>query len=717
MSEPKRTGLLELLRASQGCQFVIPVYQRNYTWSADDQVKQYLFDLENVLKNNYKNHFLGIIIYLEKSLDFSAREFSVIDGQQRLTTTFLIIYAVKRILAQKGDYEKVKQLEGQFLTNPYSVDSIKYKLKPLVSDDNVYRCIVEDRMDEIDDPNSNVLKNYKYISNRLNQWIDSGYDANQILMAMDKLYVVCVPISEDDNAQKIFESINATGAKLTGADLIRNFLLMDLKSDIQEKYYANYWKKIEDNVSQDSKMLEMFFRMFIAIKTYSLVPKNSVYREFMSWIQQSGLDIKSLFEELLEYSKIYKYLVNSSLDGIKAVLNSALTDFRKINSDLPMSAIMEFCRLYKSGEISEDTLGELIAAINAYLLRRSICDLNSQNISKLFPSVLKKVIEKCDGNYTNIVQILNQEMVGNNAVTSGSFMPTDKQMHESLHTASVYKRPALRIILDRMELANNPAPVDLSSLSVEHLMPQTPTDEWLSELQTDLETYQNNLHRIGNLTLATKPDNSKMGNATWDYKNEVLKDTAHLTMNMELLEIEHWDIQHIEDRSRDMIDRICELYPYPDVKIAEIDEDVIDENDALDIALKSINEQLLTVKKGSAYKSLDGKNGYIFAASKMYPQGNKEKYWFEYREKRFDQLNDCENLYLVLICRYKGVFTVKLPKTFLDEKKDRFNTSVDEDGNVLRYHIVVFMNSDKTVTMLFSHPDLEEMDISGYKSC
>ena len=714
MSEPKRTGLLELLRASQGCQFVIPVYQRNYTWSADDQVKQYLFDLENVLKSNYKNHFLGIIIYLEKSLDFSAREFSVIDGQQRLTTTFLIIYAVKRILAQKGDYEKVKQLEGQFLTNPYSADSIKYKLKPLVSDDNVYRCIVEDRMDEIDDPNSNVLKNYKYISNRLNQWIDNGYDANQILMAMDKLYVVCVPISEDDNAQKIFESINATGAKLTGADLIRNFLLMDLKSDIQEKYYANYWKKIEDNVSQDSKMLEMFFRMFIAIKTFSLVPKNSVYREFMSWVQQSGLDIKSLFEELLEYSKIYEYLFNSSLSGKKAKLNTALTDFRKINSDLPMSAIMEFCRLYKNDKISEDTLGEVIAAINAYLLRRSICDMNSQNISKLFPSVLKKVIEKCDGDYTNIVQILNQEMVGNNAVTSGSFMPTDKQMHEFLHTASVYKRPALRIILDRMELENNPAPVDLSALSVEHLMPQTPSDEWLSELQTDFETYQNNIHRIGNLTLATKPDNSKMGNATWDYKNEVLKDTAHLTLNMELLDIDHWDLQHIEDRSREMIDRICKLYPYPDVKITEVDEDVIDENDALDIALMSINEQLITVKRGSVYKSTDGKNGYIFAASKMYPQGDKEKYWFGYREKRFEQLNDCENLYLVLICRYKGVFTVKLPKTFLDEKKDRFNTSVDEDGNILHYHIVVFMNSDKSVTMLFSHPDLEEIDISSY---
>ena len=102
MSEPKRTGLLQLLGNSLGCQFVIPVYQRNYTWAAEREVKQYFDDLQSVLKGDYKNHFMGIIIYLEKAIDFSSREFSIIDGQQRLTTTFLIIYAIKRKLYIKN---------------------------------------------------------------------------------------------------------------------------------------------------------------------------------------------------------------------------------------------------------------------------------------------------------------------------------------------------------------------------------------------------------------------------------------------------------------------------------------------------------------------------------------------------------------------------------------------------------------------------------------
>ena len=148
------------------------------------------------------------------------------------------IYAVNGTVSYSNLFDLLKNIKDN--------DKIKYKLKPLVADDDVYRCIVEDRMDEITDKESNVLKNYQYISNRLNELLLQGYDANAILMALDKLYVVCVPISEEDNAQKIFESINATGVKLTSADLIRNYLLMDLQSDVQEKYYADYWKKLED---------------------------------------------------------------------------------------------------------------------------------------------------------------------------------------------------------------------------------------------------------------------------------------------------------------------------------------------------------------------------------------------------------------------------------------------------------------------------------------
>ena len=715
MSEPKRVGLMELLGTSAGSQFVIPVYQRNYTWTAEREVKQYLDDLRRVLKGEYKNHFMGILIYLEKSLDFSTRELSVIDGQQRLTTTFLTIYAIREIFKQNGEAERVQQLDGQYLTNPFHKDKIKYKLKPLVADDDVYRYIVEDHFDDIENKQSLIYKNYAAIKIYLDNLIADGYSANDILLALNKLYIVCVPISEEDNAQKIFESINATGVKLTAADLIRNFLLMNLDSDTQDNYYRDYWRKIEENISNDSKELEVFFRMYLAIKNYDLVAKSRVYRSFIELVENKSIKIDILFKELLDYAKIYNNINNAPVDSLDKYLRQPITDFRKIKSELPISNIMEFYKLFNTGEISAEVLGQLVQSINIYLLRRSICDMDSQNISRLFPTILQHVIEKCNGVYDNIVSVLNQEMVGNNANTSGSYMPTDIQMHDILLNANVYKRPALRIIFDRLELTDNPAPVDLSKLSVEHLMPQTPTEEWLEELDTTEEEYMTNLHRLGNLTLATKPDNSKMSNQLWDYKNEILKSTAHLKMNMELLSITKWTLKCIAERTESLIQRICQILPYPDVDLSTVaSADTVDGKTSLKATVKYMFPSATEIRKNNTYTTDDGEKGYILMSSKMYLDGDTEEYWFGYRQNRFETIEHCKEQFCVLICRSKNTLILNLPRTFLDDLKEKFNNSKDDSGIIKHYHIKIYKQANGKVTLLLSKPYLNKIDISNY---
>jgi len=457
--------------------------------------------------------------------------------------------------------------------------------------------------------------------------------------------------------------------------------------------------------------------MYLAVKTYTLVPKNDVYRSFVGWNEQQGLEIEELFKDLLEYAQIYYGVARKDIKELPSDVQVAITDFRKTASDIPMSIIMEFYRYYRDDKISSKILGDLIGAINAYMIRRSICDMNSQNISRLFPALIKKIEEKCKMGYESIVQILNQEMVGNNANTSGSYMPTDKQMQEALYNANVYKRPALRIILDRLELHDNPAPVDLSKLSIEHLMPQTPTEEWLEELNTDEEAYYENLHRLGNLTLAAVHDNSVMGNMGWAFKNEVLKGTGHLTLNMELSSINKWNLDEIEKRTINIIERICEVYPYPDVVIAkDVDDSVIDENTALEYAAKAAikDDNIEVVRKRRVFKTSDNKVGYVLMSSKMYPQGDKEKYWFGHREIKFNDIKDCEKQFVVLACRDKELITVKLPKEFIEANQERMNKSYNDDGTISHYHIVVFKNVDDSVTMLFSRPDLEEVNIEEY---
>lgn len=604
---PIRTGLLDFFRKSQGCQFVIPVYQRNYTWTAGKEVAQYLEDLKSVLKGEYSNHFLGILIYLDTPIDSFTREYSVIDGQQRLTTTFIILYAIKAILKDKGDSEAINNLDGQYLTNPYSNNKMKYKLKPLVADDEVYQKIIEEKFDEIKETDSNVYKNYLYVIAKLKGMIDEGYTANDVLMALNKLYVVCVPISEEDNAQKIFESINATGVKLTASDLIRNYILMDLKSEVQEQYYKDYWKKIEDYISSDSKKLELFFRMYLAARTHNLPTRSAIYRNFVSWVKESNISTEELLKDVVQYADAYYNIYRKDIRELDSSIRESIKEFRRILSDMPAPALMELYLLYKKKCISEQTFSRLVQMISCYLIRRALCNLDTSNITRMFPTFIRDVMDECNGNYDNIIDIAGKNLVTKN-VGNAMYMPTDTQMRETIANANMYNiRATLRIFFDKLELRNNPAPVDLTSLSVEHIMPQSKSKEWMKELRIDEETYNYNLHRLGNLTLAAKSDNSAMGDKLWEYKNKILKSTSHLKINEEVLKVNKWTIQEIEKRTNDLIEKMIELYPYPEVNenIIQREEIFLEYKDAIAVGYLSLEDGSVEVDSGSTLQKRD----------------------------------------------------------------------------------------------------------------
>ncbi|KGF11746.1 MAG: DUF262 domain-containing protein [Negativicoccus succinicivorans] len=611
---PVRSGLLDFLKNSNGCQFVIPVYQRNYTWTAKKEVKQYLDDLKSVLIGEYSNHFLGIIIYMDTPLDFATREFSVIDGQQRLTTTFLILYAIKAIMKEKEATDAINNLEGQFLTNPFaSNDRIKYKLKPLVADDDVYQFIVKDKVDQIENKESKIYKNYTYILDYIRD-LNKSHDYNQILLALNELYVVCIPLSSDDNAQKIFESINATGVKLTASDLIRNFLLMDLDSEKQEKYYRDYWMKLEKYLSDDARKLENFFRFYLASKNKILPNKNAVYKEFVNWYknQEHVLGREGIFKDVIKYARYYFEIYRKDINRLAKELRGSISEFRKILSDMPAPLLMFFYDLYDNDKITASQLSKLIYVVNNYLIRRALCGIDTSNITRLFAPVLKDVEEDCKGNYDNIVDILKKNLVFKN-INNGMYVPDDKQLHDMVVNSNMYKIPSpIRIFFDKLEHENNPAPVNLEELNIEHLMPQTPTKEWYEYLKVDEETYQRNVNRLGNLTLAAKVDNSKMQNKVWDYKNEILSSTSHLTINQSILDKEKWDIEEIDRRTNFLIEEINRIFPYP-----RANEDVL-----------RVEEIFITNNgiKASANFYIDSGDVEILEGSELYDFSNAENY-------------------------------------------------------------------------------------------
>lgn len=569
---PAKVGLLELLLTSSGVQFVIPAYQRNYTWTANREVKQLLDDIKAVLRSERSKHFIGIIIYLERSLDFSRRERSIIDGQQRLTTLFLSLYAVKELMLERGMEEEAKRLEMQYLINPFDETS-KYKLKPLVSDDMVYQQIVNRDFTNIEDKKSNVWLNFEYIKNEI-KTLTGRFSLNDVLLAMNCLYLVCVPISNDDYPQKIFESINATGAKLTASDLIRNFMLMPIESVKQDEYYNKYWKDLEKLISTDSKKLESYFRFFLIAKRQSTVKKSDVYRVFTEWFAatEKEIGVEGIFKEVIHYARCHYDVYSQPVSKLDTTLRKPIEEFRHILSDMPAPLLMEYMSLCKRTDtngnpfISTQQLADVITVLNSYLIRRALCDLDTSSISNYFPTLLKETLADCNGDYSNIVVIFKKDLVNRNKGNAME-MPDDKKLEERILNANMYNlRIWLNIFLCKLESENNPAPVDFSKLSIEHLMPQKPTQEWYETLQTDSETYEQNLHRLGNLTLAARPDNSKMSNNVWEYKTRILSSTSHLKLNEAILKKPHWTIEDIDERTRYLISCIARLYPYYEAK-------------------------------------------------------------------------------------------------------------------------------------------------------
>lgn len=570
LQPPIRTGLIDFLKKTTGGQFVIPVFQRNYTWRAKKEVQQYLNDLTNILEQKYDSHFLGIIIYLTKIIDgFGTSEFSVIDGQQRLTTTFLILYAIRDLLFETNNIEDMIKLEDYILTNKSSSEKYRYKLKPLVADDDVYRKIILKDFDDIKDSDSLILECYNHVKTYFKSLL-SKYTINQIMLSLDKLYIVGVPISRSDNAQKIFESINSTGAKLTASDLIRNFILMDLSSDDQDKYYVEYWKKIETNVSSDSKRLESFFRFFLSTKNYSLTNTSNIYRDFKVWFTDkldSGFSVEKIVDEILKYSKMYHKIYHKSINESSIIYKNALSEFRKNLSDMPAPLLLElfYMNEYPDDDFycSDDVLSEILTIINTYLLRRAICGLDTSDITRLFPLILRDLKTDIANGAKDLVDHFKRSLVNKNRGKS-AMMPDDDYLTNYLLTSNAYNnRLTIRIFFEKLENHGNSAPVEQSKLSIEHLLPQTPTEGWLKEVKiANFKDYEKYLNKIGNLTLASKKDNSKMQNNIFAYKQQILSSTGHLNINKEILAEETWTAEHIDKRTESLIKMFIELYPY-----------------------------------------------------------------------------------------------------------------------------------------------------------
>lgn len=574
MEVGKKKILNGFIGGNNSTQFAIPIYQRNYVWEKKN-VLQLLEDIEKMIPY-YDNddesifHFFGSIVYIDTLHKGSFSEWTIIDGQQRLTTIFLILQVLKQIY-----YEQEKIITKKYLLNDEDIintsdEMDRYRLKPLVSDDNVYKLISDNKLERLNDSeqNSNVLKAYNVIKKELEKW-KSKYAFEEIMGAIDKFKVVWIQLDKKEDPQQVFESINSTGVNLSAADLIRNFVLMNKDNATQTRIYNEYWSPIEfDYVG--TKNLKEFFRFYVSIKEKITIPEREVYEKFK--IQYEKLlaeqNEEKILSEILNYAKYYYYISRDASESNNQTLEEILKDYRNAKSNMPHIVIMETMNLYFNKQrIEESDLLNTIKLLTNYIVRRNICGIDTKSISNIFGSMLGKILRKFEEGENYYYSVLKTFVIDTRL--TNQFMPTDKTVEEEFNKSNLYSRESTTFVLKKIE--NNESRIPYSNLNVEHVMPQTETKYW-SKYINENSIYEEVVNRIGNLTLVDSKDNSSMSNRNFDAKKQVLNKSRHIKMNEDILNKECWNEDEILERSKNLSQEFIKIFPYPDVVIDETDD-------------------------------------------------------------------------------------------------------------------------------------------------
>ena len=565
MEVGKKSILNGFIGGNNSTQFVIPIYQRNYVWGKEN-VNQLLKDIERMIPyidDENKFHFFGSIVYIDTIHKGSFNEWTIIDGQQRLTTIFLLLQAMRVVYVESN-----KVISKKYLLNDEDIINSKdeydrYRLKPLVSDDNVYLKISKDNLNELsnEEKNSNIYKAYNIIKTRLLSW-KNKYDIEKILNALDKFKVVWIQLSKNEDPQQVFESINSTGVNLTAADLIRNFILMNKSDNKQTQIYNEYWKIIEfKNVTTSN--LKEFFRFYVSIIEKTTIPEREVYERFKNEYNKllETKDEYEILEDIKQYSKYY-YYIKFNFNGINnEKIEQALKDYQALKTNMPTMIIMEVLKLFDHNLITDDEASKTIKLFTTYIVRRNVCGEDTKAISNMFGNLLGKIMRYFSEKALSFYECVVKALVNDTRLTN-QIMPTDKTVKEEFQKSNLYSREVTSLILKKIE--NNESHISYEQLNIEHVMPQTSTDYWQQKINEN-SSYEEVVNRIGNLTLVDSRDNSIMGNKDFESKKNVLKKSRHIKLNEDILQEKIWNEDKINKRSEKIAEKFIEIFQYPEL--------------------------------------------------------------------------------------------------------------------------------------------------------
>lgn len=560
------TNLLKFLRKSP--QFVIPIYQRNYSWTSA-QCNQLWADVVRAGSNEHISaHFIGSIVYVERGLSTvsSQEALLVIDGQQRLTTSALLIAALAKHFETCGIPElletfSAKKLRNYYLLNPDEDGERHFKLILSESDKDTLLAILQNTPMPAQ-PSSRITENYV-----LFQELIAAHEAQleAICQGIAKLVIVDVSLDRNqDNPQLIFESMNSTGLELSQADLIRNYILMGLEPKQQTALYKTYWRPMEQAFGQAAYVLhfDAFMRHYLTAKTGEIPNVREVYVAFKAFARGLKGDTKDLVADLRAYASYYCAMALGMES--EPALKQAFHDLRELKVDVAYPFLLDVYHDYRQGRLSTDEVLQVIRLVESYVFRRAICAIPTNSQNKTF-ATLGRTLKK--DRYLESVQAAFL------LLPSYRRFPSDDEFQRDIKLRDLYKFRSRSYWLRRFENHARKERVVVEDYTIEHILPQNEplSPEWQIELGPDWQRVQQDwLHTLGNLTLSGY--NSEYSNRPFAYKRDQVTDKygnpvgfAHspLKLNQGLAEVGQWNEAAIKARANRLAHQATKVWSAP----------------------------------------------------------------------------------------------------------------------------------------------------------
>ncbi|MCF6344379.1 MAG: DUF262 domain-containing protein, partial [Devosiaceae bacterium] len=571
-------GLLEFLEKST--QFIIPIYQRTYSWT-EKECEQLWNDILRTGRDDKINvHFVGSIVYIEEGLSqISTRSpVLVIDGQQRLTTITLLLAALSRTV---GDSEPLKGFSASKIHNRYLVDEeeeddLHYKLLLTKTDKETLKAVVSGK-EYPTECSIRISSNFDLFT----EWLKKhSKELDIVCKGLSKLVVVDIALTRDqDNPQLIFESMNSTGKELSQADLIRNFILMGLEPKLQSDLYKDYWRPMEVEFGQEAytSHFDNFMRHYLTFKTGAIPKLDGIYEAFKDYSRTpevKGDGIEELVRDVRSFTRYYcaMALGTEKNDSLK----TAFHDLRELKVDVAYPFLLELYQDYDKEILSTENFEEVVRLIESYVFRRAICAIPTNSLNKTFSTFTKALRKDC---YMESIKAHFLKL------PSYRRFPSDDEFRRDIQTRDLYNFRSRSFWLRRLENHGRKERAPVDEYTIEHIMPQNPdlSPAWQTALGENYKAIQETwLHTLGNLTLTGY--NSEYSDKPFKDKRDMEGGFGHspLKVNDGLGWIKVWNEKAIKARAGRLASEAIKVWKSP-----QLPEGVLDKYSQKKVSLPS----------------------------------------------------------------------------------------------------------------------------------